>query len=150
RTIPRPFGHDVGDLVDNVLALHHFAEDGVLVVEPGGRSNGDEELAAVGAWSGVRHRHKTGLVELTPALELVLELIPGSTRSCPERVAPLDHEVGDATMEDGSVVERRTLLLARTRMRPLPLAHGQADEILDCLRSVLGKQPADHRPFGGL
>src|SRR3954447_13774300 len=42
----RAFG-EFGDFLDYVVALHHFAEDDVLVVEPGCLRNRDEELAAV-------------------------------------------------------------------------------------------------------
>jgi len=37
------------DLLDDVHALHHLAEDHVLAVQPAGLGRADEELRAVGA-----------------------------------------------------------------------------------------------------
>ena len=54
------FGDD-RDFVGDVLAFDHFAEDGVLVIEPTGGRNGDEKLAAVGVGSGIGHGKFAGL-----------------------------------------------------------------------------------------
>ena len=104
---PAPLGMLVGDPVDDVLPGDHLAEDGVAVVEPGRRHHGDEELAAVGVGAGVGHGQQARLVELAAALELVLELVARAAGAATERVAALDHEVRDAAVEDGPVVERR-------------------------------------------
>ena len=52
------------ELLQHVEPLDHLAEDGVLAVEPRRRHEGQEELAAVGARAGVRHREHAGLVVL--------------------------------------------------------------------------------------
>src|SRR5690349_866557 len=44
------------DGVDDILTLGYLAEDGVLAVQPVGLDMSDEELAAVCAGSGIRHR----------------------------------------------------------------------------------------------
>jgi hypothetical protein len=54
RLVARGLGH-ILDLVDDLKALEHLAEDNVLAVEPGGDGGGDEELGAVGIFSGVGH-----------------------------------------------------------------------------------------------
>src|SRR5439155_23513899 len=83
------------ELLQHVHALGHFAEDGVLAVQPRGRSEGEEELTAVGAGAGVGHREPAGLVVLDNALELGVELVPWSPAAVAERIAALGHEAGD-------------------------------------------------------
>src|ERR1039458_8685819 len=46
---------NLGDLLHHVVTLDHFAEDAVLVVQPRGGRDGNEELAAVGVGTGVGH-----------------------------------------------------------------------------------------------
>src|SRR5712671_1240361 len=89
-----------GDLGDQLEPLHHLAEDGVAVVEVRRRDLGDEELRAVGVRPRVRHREQARLVEAAAALELDLEAVAGIAGAGAQRVAVLDHEVGDAKVED--------------------------------------------------
>lgn len=42
-------GPDALDGLDELLALNHFAKDGVLAIEMGGGDRGDEELGSVAA-----------------------------------------------------------------------------------------------------
>ena len=51
------------DLVEHFVALDHLAEDGVSAVEPVGRGKGDEELAAIGAGTGIGHGQQAGAVK---------------------------------------------------------------------------------------
>src|SRR5712691_12578972 len=60
-----------GDLGHQLEPLHHLAEDGVAVVEVRGRHLGDGELGAE------HQRQQARLVEVAPALELVLEAVAG-------------------------------------------------------------------------
>ena len=53
---------NLGDLLDDVVAFDHFAEDAVLVVEPRRGGDGDEELAAVGAGPALAMERKPALV----------------------------------------------------------------------------------------
>src|SRR5690349_21707010 len=80
------------DLVDDVLAVLHLAEDCVLAVEPrrlGGRD--DEELRAVGVRPGVRHRERAA--DDLVLVELVLERVAGAAGAGALGAAALDHEV---------------------------------------------------------
>ena len=54
RLVARTLGA-VLDLLDNVVALEHLAEDDVFPVEPAGDGGGDEELGSVGVFARVRH-----------------------------------------------------------------------------------------------
>ena len=48
------------NLLHNVHAFHHLAENAVLVVEPRRSDDGDEKLAAIAVRAGVGHRKNTG------------------------------------------------------------------------------------------
>jgi hypothetical protein len=52
--VARVLGH-VLDLLDDLVALEHLAEDDVLAIQPRGDGGGDEELGAVGVLAGVGH-----------------------------------------------------------------------------------------------
>ncbi len=43
------------DLLDDVVTFGDFTEDYVLAVQPWAWHGGDEELGAVGVWTGVGH-----------------------------------------------------------------------------------------------
>src|SRR5580704_9954750 len=87
--------------VDDVLARSHPPEDSVLSVQVGRGHVGDEELASIGPWAGVRHRKRPDLMLVGVPLELVGETVAGSAPSAPFRIAALDHEVGNHAMEGG-------------------------------------------------
>src|SRR3954454_2693316 len=92
------------DLVDDVHAVGHAAEDGVLSVEPrSGVGGDDEELRAVGVRARVGHgeRDAHDLV----LVELVLELLARPAGAGPGRIPALNHEVLDDPVEDDAVVE---------------------------------------------
>jgi len=100
-------GVDVANGVNNVHSALDAAEDGVLVVEPGGFVKGDEELRAVGVFAGIGHAEDT----LAGVFEAAVELIP--ELAAPEGLAAatstggvttLDHEVLDDAVEDDAVV----------------------------------------------
>jgi hypothetical protein len=112
----------------------------VLAGQPGGGGLGDEELRAVGVGPGVGHGQVAGPVEAARAAHLVLELVAGAAPAGPERVAALDHEVGDDPVEDRALVERAVLLGPGPRVTPDPLAGGQADEVLDGLGGGVREQ----------
>src|SRR5271169_5476322 len=72
-------GFGRGDLVDHILPLDHFAEDGVLAGEPRSGRDGDKELAAVCSRTTIGHCQLAGFVEtVRRALGLILEAIAGS------------------------------------------------------------------------
>jgi len=55
--------------------LGYVAEDGVLGIEVRGFDVSDEELAAVGAGSGVGHGERANLVHIGLALDLVVKAV---------------------------------------------------------------------------
>src|SRR5215218_7015577 len=146
----RRVGVDLGHGLDHVHALDDLAEDGVLAVEPGRRHLGDEELGAVGAGAGVGHGQVPGPVEAVGTVDLVLELVAGAAPAVPERVAALDHEVGDDPVEDRALVQGPLLLGAGGRVAPRLGAGGQADEVLDRLGCGVGEQADPDGALGGL
>src|SRR5580700_7384211 len=139
---------DLADLLDDIVTLGDFAEDGVLAGEPAGIRDGDEELRAVGVGSGVRHGKLAGLLEgLARGLGFVGELVAGAAHAGALRVAALDHELGDDAVEDGAVVKLVALLAGGV---PFLGAFSEADKVSDGFRSFGRKQLADDGAFGGL
>src|SRR3989442_3041116 len=73
----------------------------------------DEELAAAGVFTGVRHGERAGHVCVHVALGLALDGVARPARAeaalagLRVGVAALDHEIGDHAMEPGPVVEPR-------------------------------------------
>jgi hypothetical protein len=98
---------DTSKLVDDIHALHNLAKHGVLAVEVRSRAEGDKELAAVGAGTGVGHAERALAVVLEGRHELVLELgaVDGrATGTSSGGVTALDHEAWDDAVEDDVVV----------------------------------------------
>ena len=129
------------DLLDDVHALDHFAEDRVAVVEMRRRPERDEELAAV----GVRARRwpSTGCppsMWRSVGMELVGEVVARPAGALAEPIAALDHEAVDHAVEDDAVVERRLPPLAGRRVAPLLGALGEADEVGDRVGGFLVEQ----------
>src|SRR5512138_1314190 len=79
RVAPR--GVALGDGHEDVHTFDDLPEDAVLVVEPGRGDVRDEELAAVSASAGVRHREHTGLAVLQRRMEFVGEFVAGAARA---------------------------------------------------------------------
>ena len=100
-----------------------------MIVEPWRRFVRNKKLASIGSRPGIGHRERAPLDLVL--VELVLEGVPGATRSRPRRVAALDHEVRDDAVEDELVVET----VAR-----------ELDEVVDGLRRVLRVELDVDRP----
>src|SRR5205814_1849364 len=66
------------------------------------------------------------------------------------RIAALNHEVWNYTMENSAVVERVFALLARVGMSPLALAFGEFGKVGDGLRSIFLKKTANDVAFAGI
>ncbi len=95
------------DGLDDIHAFDNSAEDGVFAVEPGCGCRGDEKLRAVGVGSTVGHAHRERAVVLQTFMELVLEIFaPDRLSATPSsfRIARLDHESLDHTMEQNPIV----------------------------------------------
>src|SRR5690625_386129 len=123
------------------VSIRDFAEDGVAVLQPRGGHRGDEELRTVGAWAGVGHGQFIWLVEVELWVEFVFELVAGAANATAQRVAALDHEVGNDAVENGVVVERDTgFFLAGGRVGPVFGPGGQAHEVFNGLGCVVAEE----------
>lgn len=106
---------DLLQLVEHLYALYDLAEDGVLSVEVGGWSEGDEELATVGIHALVRHADDAARIVPEGGADLVFEeLVRGVVDGggglgfgVRGRTAGLGHEVGDQAVEGAGIVEAR-------------------------------------------
>ena len=83
------------------------AENRVFAVKPGRGSQGDEELAAIGVGTCIRHGQNAGAGVLELLFDLVLELgakdaVPATASA--SGVSPLNHEVLDDAVEPHAVV----------------------------------------------
>jgi octaprenyl-diphosphate synthase len=95
-----------GDGIDHrlVIGVDDRPEHRVAPVQPGSCNVGDEELAAVGAGAGIRHRKLARCVVLQSGIALILEAVAWSPGTGAVRTAALDHEIGNDAMERQSVV----------------------------------------------
>jgi hypothetical protein len=87
------------DLLDDVVTLNDRAEDNVLAVQPRRALRGEEKLAAIRVWAGVRHAQQARLIVLQREV-LVLELACAVDADragavAVEEIPALDHELGD-------------------------------------------------------
>src|SRR3954447_10351910 len=85
-------GPRAANLADDIHPVNDFAEDAVTVVEVRCRPERNEELAAIGVGTAIRHRQNAGLAVTQRRMKLVCEIVPGPTRTSAERIAALDHE----------------------------------------------------------
>ena len=92
----------------------------------------DEELAAIGARSGIGHGKRAGRV-LQVAFAFVGEFVAGAARSGALRAPALHHEIRNDPME-GSTIIKAVL--------------GKEDEIVDGVRAIGGEQFANNIAAG--
>src|SRR5450830_2108742 len=143
---------DGDDRVDDGArhVVGHLAEDRVLAGQPRGRGDGDEELRAVGAArlagdrvparAGVGHREQVRLGEAELGVDLVVEVVARAAGTGAQGVATLDHEAGDHTVEDHTVVQRVGALCTGTGVLPGLGTRGQAGEVLHRLGRVVREE----------
>src|SRR5580658_534948 len=129
-----------GDLLHHVVAIDHFAKNAVFVIEPGRGGHGDEELAAIGVGTRVRHGEIAVLGVLQSVMKFVGEFVARAAAACALGIAALNHEVGDHAMEDGAIVEG----LAGLR------AIGERDEVLHRFGGLVGEQLDFELPLGSI
>src|SRR5579863_9141530 len=103
----------------------------------GRRTEGDEELAAIGVRSGVRHGEHADAVMAQVGMKLVLERVARTAVALPKGVAALNDEAVDDAMKGDAVVVRLLVTILGLRMRPLLRALSQADEVGHGLRRFL-------------
>lgn len=134
--------------LNQLEARFDAAEDGMFAVQPGSRGQSDEELAAVGVLAAVGHAEDSGARVFQRRVDLVFKLVP--VDACPSaprprRVARLDHEVRDDSVEDDAVVvvslrQRRKVL---ARLGRVFVVQFYRDGTLDagrCVRTVVGEE----------
>ena len=125
-------GLDGGDGVHHIHTGGHLAEGGVLTVQVLGVGVHDEELAARGVGGGgTRHAENAPLV-LQVVLdaveeELALDAVAGAAHTGAFGTATLDHEAGNDSVEDQTVIK---------------MAVAQVDEVADTLGRLVGIQLA--------
>src|SRR5579864_1572416 len=103
----------------------------------GRRTEGDEELAAIGVRSRVRHGEHADAIVAQVGMKLVLERVARTAVALAQRVAPLDDKAVDDAMKGDAVIVRLLVALLGLRMRPLLGAFRQADEVRHGLRRFL-------------
>ncbi len=108
--------------IDYILPAHHFPEYSVSAVQVRLRGMGDEELASVRVWPGIRHRDHSCFMLQGILLQLISKLVAGAAASRACRISALYHEIFDHSMKGYIVIEA----LFR-----------QEDEVVDCLGSML-------------
>ena len=134
-------GFGGSDLTDDVHTVDDLPEHRVATVEVRRRVERDEKLRAVRVRPRVSHAEDARAVVGQLVVELVVELVAGTTAAGAGRVATLDHEAVDDAVKENVVVER--LIgdsLSRLGIRPLSFARRQADEVPDRARCALFEQ----------
>ena len=125
-------GLDGGDGVHHVHAGGHLAEGGVLAVQVLGVGVHDEELAARGVGGGgTRHAENAPFVlqVVFDAVEeeLALDAVAGAAHTGAFGTAALDHEAGNDSVEDQTVIK---------------MVIAQIDEVANALGRLVGVQLA--------
>ena len=105
-SIPRTL-FDLLKLFNDIHAIDHFTEDGVVHVQPWCFNGGDEELAAVGAGACVGHSEQAGFVEFNIACALVFEVFAPdrfASAAGPGRIAALNHEILNDAVKNHAII----------------------------------------------
>ena len=112
------------DRIHDVHALGDLAEDRVNLVEMRLGAVADEELAATGILAGVGHGESAGGVLVGIKVGFTLDLVAGPAGPHPsvvgvlgQRIAALNHEVGDHPMEPGAIVKHAVSQLLEVQDR---------------------------------
>lgn len=99
------------------LLISDLTEDDVLAIQPLGDNGGDEELGAVGVWSGVGHGQKSWLgVLLLEVLIGELLTVDGLSTSAVTtgEITSLKHELWDDSVESRASVSETFLTSAES------------------------------------
>src|SRR5690349_9715538 len=133
---------ELGDFVRDVLAFHHFAENGVALIEPGRGRDRNKKLAAGWVWPGIGHGEPSRRRVAQGGMEFIREFISRAAGAGSQGASTLNHEIGNHAMKCEAVVKCAFCLLIAFRVGKLLCALGQPDEICDGLRRFLVKQTA--------
>lgn len=129
------------DGLDDIQALNNLAEDNVLAVQPGAGDSANEELGSVGVGASVSHGKDTSASVLVDEV-LISELstvdgLSTDTTSMSE-VTTLEHELGDNSVEDGSLEVQGLAGLAHSL-----LASAESSEVLRSLGGIGSEGKSD-------
>jgi hypothetical protein len=100
----RPY---ISNFLDHIQTVNHLTKDGVLAIQVGSSSKRDKELAPVGSWTTVGHRHDTRTCMKQRVVELILEFAAPdrfTTATSASGIAALEHEARNDPVEDDTVV----------------------------------------------
>lgn len=100
-------GGNAFDGLDDIVTFDYFAEDCVAHIQPRSLGSSDEELATIGAWTGVRHCKDAGFVESKIGGALVVEVLAPNgfaAAASARRIAALNHEFWYNAVENDAVV----------------------------------------------
>ena len=127
-------------LLDNIFALKNLSKNHVLAIEPLGFSGAEEKLGTVGVGPSIGHGKNSRPSVLQDEV-LILKLVSvdrlSSSAVSSREVSALAHEVGDDTMEGGS-------------LEPEPLlSSAQSTEVLTGLGNNISSQLHNHLGDGG-
>jgi len=132
------------DGLHHIQTLNDLSEHHMLAVKPRSGYGAQEELRTVGARACVGHRQHTRACML-PHEVLICELssVDGlaSSAVAGREVTTLAHELGDDTMESGTLIMEGFPHLAHSF-----LASAQGPEVLRSLRSCIGVELHDDAP----
>src|SRR5690606_26156118 len=92
-----------GDGAEHLVALNQLAKNGVGASQMGRifAVEGDEKLAAVGAWPRVGHRQQAAPVKGQAVVKFVFKLVARTAGAAACGIAALGHEVGQDAVEGG-------------------------------------------------
>src|SRR5207237_6175454 len=110
-----------------------------------------KELRSVGIGTGVSVGQAPWNIELEIRTKLIFNLVARAAGAVSQRIASLDHEVGDHAMKNSSVIERNPMLhLAGFGIAPVARARGQAYEVRDRVGRLIRKKGASHLSCSGI
>lgn len=90
--------------IHDFQSLGDFAKDGVFTIEMRRRAVRNEELAAIGRWSAIRHGKNAGFRMFERGSKFIDKRIARAARAGAVGIAALDHEIGNDAMELQSIV----------------------------------------------
>jgi len=125
-------GANTLNLLDKRISLDDPAKHHVLAIKPRSRDSGDEELASIGAGTSVGHAQEEGhgvlFLEVLIGKLFSVDAFSSSSISFGE-VSTLEHELGDDSVENGSLIVQGFALFTDTL-----LTCAESAEILSSLR----------------
>src|ERR1700730_15299981 len=133
-----------GNFVRHVLPLHHFTENGVLVVQPRRRRYSDKKLAAIGARPRVGHRQFARFRVLQRGVKFIAKSVARAPTAVAARTASLNHKNWNHAMKRQSVVVVSLLFFSGHLIGKFFRAFGKSNEIRHRFRGFFLQQSNDN------